>query len=86
MRRIILGLVIIPLSLQAQTLEECQRAAERNYPLIRQYDLIAKTTDLTVANIADRLRLIYGGQAGLAVFSDEAGRTVVRMDIPQDLD
>lgn len=51
MRRIILGLVIIPLSLQAQTLEECQRAAERNYPLIRQYDLIAKTTDLTVRNI-----------------------------------
>jgi len=51
MRRIILGLVIIPLSLQAQTLEECQHAAERNYPLIRQYDLIAKTTDLTVRNI-----------------------------------
>ena len=41
---------------------------------------------LGLANIADRLRLIYGGQAGLAVFSDEAGRTVVRMDIPQDQD
>ncbi len=35
----------------AQTLEECQQAAERNYPLIAQYDLIQKTTDLTVANI-----------------------------------
>ncbi len=35
----------------AQTLEECQLAAERNYPLIAQYDLIQKTTDLTVANI-----------------------------------
>ena len=35
----------------AQTLEECQQAAERNYPLIKQYDLIAKTTHLTVANI-----------------------------------
>ena len=35
----------------AQTLEECQRAAEQNYPLIRQYDLIEKTTELTVANI-----------------------------------
>lgn len=35
----------------AQSLEECQRAAEENYPLIRQYDLIEKTTDLTVANI-----------------------------------
>ena len=37
--------------LSAQTLEEVQSAAEQNYPLIRQYDLIAKTTDLTVANI-----------------------------------
>ncbi len=36
---------------QAQTLEECQRAAEKNYPLIRKYSLIEKTTDLTVANI-----------------------------------
>ena len=36
---------------QAQTLEDCQRAAEQNYPLIQQYDLIEKTTDLTVANI-----------------------------------
>ena len=35
----------------AQTLEACQQAAERNYPLIRQYGLIEKTTELTVANI-----------------------------------
>lgn len=35
----------------AQTLEECQQAAERNYPLIAQHDLIARTTQLTVANI-----------------------------------
>lgn len=40
---------LLPLS--AQTLEECQQAAERNYPMIRQYDLIAKTTDLTISNI-----------------------------------
>jgi outer membrane protein TolC len=39
------------INLSAQTLEECQRAAEQNYPLIRQYDLIEKTTNLTVANI-----------------------------------
>ena len=36
---------------QAQTLEECQQAAERNYPLIQQYGLIEKTTELTVTNI-----------------------------------
>jgi hypothetical protein len=37
--------------LSAQTLEECQRAAEQNYPLIRQYDLIEKSTKLTVSNV-----------------------------------
>ena len=42
---------MLPVMAQAQTLQECQQAAERNYPLIRQYDLIAKTTDLTVSNI-----------------------------------
>lgn len=35
----------------AQSLEECQHAAERNYPLIQQYDLISRTTELTVSNI-----------------------------------
>ena len=35
----------------AQTLEECQQAAERNYPMIRQYDLIARTADLTMSNL-----------------------------------
>ena len=43
--------MLLPLAVQGQTLEECQQAAERNYPLIRQYDLISKTTALTVANI-----------------------------------
>ena len=42
---------MLPLSLFAQTIEECWQAAERNYPLIRQYNLIEKTTELTVANI-----------------------------------
>ena len=51
MRRIILGLAMLPVMALGQTLEECQQAAERNYPLIRQYGLIEKTTALTVANI-----------------------------------
>ncbi len=42
---------MLPLTMQAQTLQECQEAAEHNYPLIRQYDLIGKTTQLTVENI-----------------------------------
>ena len=46
-----LSLVMLPTAIMAQTLEECQHAAERNYPLIKQYGLIEKTTQLTVANI-----------------------------------
>ena len=42
---------MLPAMAQAQTLEERQRAAEQNYPLIRQYGLIEKTTSLNVANI-----------------------------------
>ena len=51
MRRIVFGLVMLPMMALGQTLEECQQAAERNYPLIRQYGLIEQTTELTVANI-----------------------------------
>jgi outer membrane protein TolC len=47
----LLFLLMLPLTIQAQTLQECQEAAEHNYPLIRQYDLIGKTTQLTVENI-----------------------------------
>ena len=42
---------MLPTAIMAQTLEECQQAAERNYPLIKQYGLIEKTTQLTVSNI-----------------------------------
>ena len=51
MRKKIWILMMLPAMAQAQTLEECQRAAEGNYPLIRQYGLIEKTTSLNVANI-----------------------------------
>ena len=42
---------LTPMLAMGQTLDECQQAAEKNYPLIRQYGLIEKTTELTVANI-----------------------------------
>ena len=38
-------------TIQAQTLDECQQAAERNYPLIKRMDLIRQTIDLNVGNI-----------------------------------
>ena len=40
-------------------------------------------THLGLANIADRLRLIYGGQAVIEVLGDGESRTAVRIDVPQ---
>ena len=51
MKKLVLGLTMLPLLALGQTLEDCQQAAERNYPLIQQYGLIGKTTELTVSNI-----------------------------------
>nr|WP_315408509.1 TolC family protein [uncultured Prevotella sp.] len=53
MKKIMITLALIMMTTisQAQTLGECQQAAEKNYPLIKQYGLIAKTTQLTVKNI-----------------------------------
>ena len=52
MKRLFVAMMLLPLLAQGQTLEECQLAAERNYPLISQYGLIEKTTDLTVSNLS----------------------------------
>ena len=43
----------------------------------------ASGSHLGLANIAGRLRLIYGGRADIGVFGGEGGRTVVRIDIPR---
>lgn len=51
MKKLFLALTMLPMLVQGQTLEECQQAAEKNYPLIQQYGLVEKTTQLTVANI-----------------------------------
>ena len=48
---LIITIVIAYLTATGQTLEECQTAAERNYPLISQFGLIEKTTELTISNI-----------------------------------
>ncbi len=52
MDKLLIALILLPIAAFGQTLEQCQHSAERNYPLIRQYDLIAKTTDLTLGNIS----------------------------------
>ena len=53
MNRIILSAIAawMALGAVAQTLDECQQAAADNYPLIRRYDLIRSTTDLSIDNI-----------------------------------
>lgn len=46
--------MLLPITALAQTvtLGECQRLAQENYPLIRQYDLLRLSTDYNVSNIA----------------------------------
>ena len=51
MKKIVIALLMLPMSALGQTLDECQQAAEKNYPLIQQYGLIEKTTRLTIGNI-----------------------------------
>ena len=51
LRIFIFALSSAGMSVFGQTLEECWQAAEQNYPLIEQYGLIDRTTELTVANI-----------------------------------
>ena len=51
MKKLVLVLTMLPMLAIGQTLDDCQQAAEKNYPLIQQYGLIEKTTQLTVANI-----------------------------------
>ena len=51
MKRFFILFAWLPIIAAGQRLEECHAAAERNYPLIRQYDLVARTTDLTLSSI-----------------------------------
>lgn len=49
---LIIALTALASHARTVTLDECQRLARDNYPLIRQYDLIRQTTDFTVSNIS----------------------------------
>ena len=51
MKKIVIALLMLPMLVLGQTLDDCQQAAENNYPLIQQYGLIEKTTQLTMVNI-----------------------------------
>ena len=42
----------IPQTKAQTTLDECQRLAEQNYPLIRDYGLIEKSTNYSLSNVS----------------------------------
>lgn len=45
-------LVVTAAGLQAQTsLDDCQKAAVANYPLIKKYDMIARSVSYSVSNL-----------------------------------
>ena len=72
MKKFVLGVTMLPMLAIGQTLDDCQQAAEKNYPLIRQYGLIEKTTQLTMANIQKSWLPQVSAQAQATYQSDVA--------------
>ncbi len=70
MRGIILGLLLLSSPAFGQTIDECRRAAVSNYPLIRHYGLIEKTTSLTVSNLEKQWLPQVSAQAQATYQSD----------------
>ena len=58
-------MVLATLATQSQTLEECCCLAQKNYPEIRQYDLIAETEQYNISNAARAWipQVVLSGQA-----------------------
>ncbi len=65
-------LIALPAVLMAQTvtLDECQKAARENYPMIKRYGLIEKTTDLSVSNLNKQWLPQVGASAQATYQSD----------------
>lgn len=62
----VMGMVLLPFTASAQlTLDECQRLAWANYPLLKKYGLIRQTTDYSIQNINRGYlpQLSFNGQA-----------------------
>lgn len=60
-----IALLSLPVGAQGLSLEECQRLAWTNYPLLKKYNLIEQTTDYSVKNINRGYlpQLSFNGQA-----------------------
>lgn len=58
------------MAVRGVTLDECQRAARENYPLIKKYGLIDRTTRLTVSNLGKQWLPQIGASAQATLQSD----------------
>ena len=80
------GMVLLSLPVRAQglSLEECQRLAWTNFPLLKKYNLIEQTTDYSVKNINRGYlpQLSFSGQASFQ--SDAASLPDVLSDMLEE--
>lgn len=66
MSALLAGMIAATMTVKAQlTIDECQRLARENYPLISRYDLVRQTVDLSLSNIGKEWlpQLAFSGQA-----------------------
>lgn len=63
--RLILTLLFVPITIGAQTLEECRTLARQNYPELKRYNLIAETEQFNLSNVAKAWlpQIVVSGQA-----------------------
>jgi len=89
MKRILLLAALLPVWAQAQnvvlTLDECYTLARENYPLVKQRELIAKTREYSVGNIAqgNLPQIIISGQATYQSDVTTIPIAVPGMDVPK---
>ena len=53
-KSLIFLLIVLPFTAMAETLQECQKLAEENYPLVKRYEIIKQTEQLSLSNIATK--------------------------------
>lgn len=62
--------LMVPLSTQAISLEKCRQMAHDNYPAIKQYQMIERSRDFTLDNVAKGWLPQVSASAGAYAFTD----------------
>lgn len=86
---ILVFLVVLPLSAQNKiTLEQCQQQARENYPMIKQYDLLSKSEEYTLANISKTYlpQFSINGQASYQSEVTELPVDFATLGLPLDIE